>query len=376
MTVLRIAALVSLAASVALLPGPASGQSIAIGVAAPLTGNLARLGQELVEGAQLAADLVNARGGIKGRPIVIRIEDDQADPKVALVVARKFAADDAVLAVLGHYSPATSLAAIPVYTRARLATITPSASSPDLTKRGGKYLFRMLPPSSVYARNLAQYTARTLGKKSVAVVYVQDDWGIRAKDRFAKELEQLGAKVTAAQAVQDGATDFTAALKKIKGAAPDALAVLTYYTTGALVTTQARNLEIKVPVVGTAALHDDRFIEVAGLAHAEGVTVNAEFSADDPAPVVESFVLAFEKLHPREKPRAYHALAYDAVRIALDAIESAGLDRDAIRDAIAGTRSFAGVTGTFAFNDQREREATDQAYLTVRDGEWTFIGRH
>jgi len=373
---LRIAVLVSLTASFALPPGTALGQNIAIGVAAPLTGSLAHVGQELVEAAQLAVDAVNARGGIKGHPVVLRTEDDQADPKAAMVVARKFAADDAVLVVLGHYSPATSLAAIPVYTRARLATITPSASSPDLTKRGGKYLFRMLPSSSVYARNLAQYTAQTLGKKSIAVVYVDNDWGVRTKDSFAKELERLGMKVTAAQAVPDGGTDFTAALKKIKGAKPDALAILTYHTTGALVTVQARSLEIKVPLVGTAALYDDRFIEVAGLANAEGVTVNAEFSADDPSPVVESFVLAYQKLHPQGKPRAYHALAYDAVRVMLDAIESAGLDRAAIRDAIGGTRSFAGVTGTFGFNDQQEREATDQAYLTVKDAEWTFIGRH
>jgi branched-chain amino acid transport system substrate-binding protein len=355
---------------------PASAQGIAIGVAAPMTGNLAHIGRQLVDGAQLAADGANARGGIKGRNVVIRVEDDQADPKIALTVARKLAADDSVLAVLGHYSPAASLAAIPVYTKARLATITPSASSPDLTTRGGKYLFRMLSPSSVYARNLAQYTVKTLGKKNVAVVHVQSDWGVQAKDRFVKELTLLGARVVALQAVQDGSSELKAQLKKIKAANPDALAILTYYATGAFVTIQARELDIKVPLVGTGALQEDRFIEIAGLANAEGVTVNAEFSAADPAPVVESFVRAYQRLHPDETPGPYPALAYDAVRVMLDAIERAGPEREGIRDAIASTGSFAGVTGTFSFNDQREREAIDQPYLMVRDGTWTFVGRH
>jgi len=371
-----IARLLLLVASAAAVASLASAQGIAIGVAAPMTGNLAHVGQELVEGAQLGADAINSGGGIKGRKVLVRIEDDQADPKVALTVARKLAVDDTILAVLGHYSTAASLAAMPTYTKGRLATITPTASSPDLTKRGGKYLFRMLSPSSVYGRSLAQFTARTLGKKSVAVVYVQNDWGTQTKDHFVKELELLGAKVATQQAVKDGDTEFKAPLKKIKAASPDALAILTYYTTGALVTIQARSLEIRVPLVGTGALQEDRFIEVAGRDNAEGVIVNTEFSPDDPAPAVASFVAAYQKLHPHQRPGPYHALAYDAVRVVLDAIERVGVERDAIRDALAETRSFAGVTGMFSFNDQREREATDQVYLVVKDGEWAFVGRH
>src|SRR5262249_16952693 len=122
-----------------------------------------------------------------------------------------------------------------IYTKARLAAITPSASSADLTKRGGKYMLRMVSPSSVYARNLAQYTMKELGKKSVAVVHAPNEWGVQMKDHFAKEVEKLGARVAALEVVRDSNTDFTARLKKIKGAAPDALAILTYYVAGALV---------------------------------------------------------------------------------------------------------------------------------------------
>lgn len=361
----------------ALLPASsATAQDIAIGVAAPLTGNLAHIGQQLVEGAQLAVDGANARGGIAGRRVAIRTEDDQADPKAALAVARKFAVDDTILAVLGHYSTSATLAAMPIYTKARLVAITPSASIADPAKGGSTYLFRMQPPSAAYAQNLARYAAQTLGKKSVAVIYGQSDWGVRMKDSFVKELANLGARVAALQVVQEGDTDVKAQLKKIKAANPDALAILTYYTTGALVTLQARSLEMTTPLIGTGALAEDRFIELAGEGNAEGVTVNTDFSADDPAPEVRSFVAAFQARHPHEKPGAYHALAYDAVRVMVDAIERGGAQRDAVRDAIAATTSFPGVIGTFAFNDRGQREATDQAYLVVKTAKWTFVGRH
>jgi branched-chain amino acid transport system substrate-binding protein len=83
----------------------------------------------------------------------------------------------------------------------------------------------------------------------------------------------------------------------------------------------------------------------------------------------------YQKLHPGDKPEPYHATTYDAARMILAASEKAGPDRDGIRDALAATRTFNGVTGTFSFNDQREREAKDQVYLVVKDGKWTFIGR-
>jgi branched-chain amino acid transport system substrate-binding protein len=362
-------------AALAIPASPAGAQDLVIGVAAPMTGNLAQVGKQFAEGAQLAADEANAKGGIKGRKVVIRVEDDKGDPKEAATVAQKFASDDKVLAILGHYSSSACFAAIPIYTRARLATITPSASHTELTKQGGKYMFRMWSPISVYAPDLAQYTVKKLGKKSVGVIYVQNDWGIQTKDYFVKELERLGARVAALEVVYDKDTDFKAQLTKVKAANPDALAILTYYTTGALLTLQARNLGIGAPLVATGTLYEDKFIELAGKGNAEGLAINTEFNADDPAPVVRNFVAMYQKLHPGEKPEPYHATTYDAARMILAAIEKAGTDRDAIRDALAATRTFAGVTGTFSFNEQREREAKDQVYLVVKDGKWTFIGR-
>src|SRR5262249_33041336 len=124
-------------ALVALRPVPARPQEVAIRVAAPLTGNLAQIGKQFAEGAQLAADEVNQKGGINGKKVVIRVEDDKGDPKDAATVAQKFASDDRILAVLGHYSSSACFAAIPIYSKAHLATITPSASHTDLTTQPG-----------------------------------------------------------------------------------------------------------------------------------------------------------------------------------------------------------------------------------------------
>jgi branched-chain amino acid transport system substrate-binding protein len=236
-------------------------------------------------------------------------------------------------------------------------------------------MFRMWSPISVYVPDLAQYTVKKLGKKNVGVVYVYNDWGIQTKDFYVKELEKLGAKVVATEVVYDKDTDFKAQLTKLKGANPDVLAVLTYYTTGALVIQQARNLGIAAPLVGTGTLYEDKFLDLAGKGNAEGLAINTEFNADEPSPVVRAFVAAYQKLHPGEKPEPYHATTYDAARLILAAIEKAGTDRDAVRDAIGASKSFPGVTGTFSFNDNREREAKDQVYLVVKDGKWSFIGR-
>lgn len=374
MTLLRCLAAALLLLLAAGAP-PAAAQDLVIGVAAPMTGNLAQIGKQFAEGAQLAADEVNARGGIKGRKVVVRVEDDKGDPKEAATVAQKFASDDRILAVLGHYSSSACFAAIPIYSRARLATITPSASHTELTTKGGKYMFRMWSPISVYAPDLALYTVKKLGKRNVGVVYVYNDWGIQTKDFYVKELEKAGGRVVATEVVYDKDTDFKAQLTKVKAANPDVLAILTYYTTGALVVQQARNLGITAPLVGTGTLYEDKFLEIAGKGNAEGLAINTEFNADDPAPAVRTFVALYQKLHPGEKPEPYHATTYDAARILLQAIEKAGTDRDAIRDAVAATRAFAGATGTFSFNENRERQAQDQVYLVVKDGKWSFVGR-
>ncbi len=355
---------------------PAVAQEFVIGVAAPMTGNLAEIGRQFAEAAQLAAREVNARGGVRGRKVALRIEDDKGDPKDAATVARKLAADDRVLAILGHSSSSACLAAIPLYTTARLAAITPSASQTDLTTRGGKYLFRMWSPISVYAPNLARYTVQRIGRRKVGVVYVQDDWGIQTKERYVTEVERLGAKVMATAVVHARDTDFRAPLARMKAANPDVLAILTSYTTGAIVVQQARTLGLTAAIVGTDTLYEDKLLEIAGFGNAEGLAVNTEFSPEEPVPAVAAFVASYRNLHPGETPRPYHATTYDAARVVFAAIEQAGTDREAIRDAIASTRDFPGVTGTFSFSDDRERVPHGLAYFVVKDGKWAFIGRH
>ena len=122
-------------------------------------------------------------------------------------------------------------------------------------------MFRMWSPISVYVPDLAQYTVKKLGKKNMGVIYVQNDWGIQTKDYFVKELEKLGARVAALEVVYDKDTDFKAQLTKVKAANPDTLAILTYYTTGALLTLQARNLGITAPLVATGTLYEEKFID-------------------------------------------------------------------------------------------------------------------
>jgi branched-chain amino acid transport system substrate-binding protein len=331
MTMLRVLGVLLLAAMAAFPAGPAAAQDVVIGVAAPMTGNLAQIGKQFAEGAQLAADEVNARGGIKGagrHPGGGR----QGDPKEAATVAE-------VRPTTGP-SPSWALLLVgllrsnPIYTRAP-GTITPSAST-RTDQAGREVHVRMWSPISdvrprprpVHSQEARQEEHR---RRLRAERLGHPDEGLLRQGAREARGARGGAEV-----VYDKDTDFKAQLTKVKAANPDALAILTYYTTGALLTLQARNLGINAPLVGTGTLYEDKFLEIAGKGNAEGLAVNTEFNADDPAPVVKNFVAMYQKLHPNEKPEPYHATTYDAARIILSAIEKAGTDRDAIRGCHRG----------------------------------------
>jgi len=153
------------------------------------------------EGATLALDEINAKGGIKGMKFELVIEDDKGDPKEAANVAKKFTADENIKVVIGHVTSPTSFAAAPIYQRAKMPEIIALASNPDLTKQGN-YIFQNTTTQLVESPTGARYAIKNLGKKNIAFIYINDDWGNSVKVYFPKAVEELGGKLVARKPIR------------------------------------------------------------------------------------------------------------------------------------------------------------------------------
>jgi branched-chain amino acid transport system substrate-binding protein len=319
---------------------------VRLAVVGPLTGSMAVVGQQFIDGARLAVDEVNAKGGLNGRKVELVTEDDRNDPKEAASIAQKLSLDKDLYGVLGSYSSSASFASIPIYEKAQIVQITPSASHPKLPEIS-KYMFRMWTGIDIYSPQLADFAVTKRGFKKFAVIYVNNDFGKANHEYFAAKAKSLGAAVVSEETFLDGDKDFKTQLTKVKAANPDALVVLSYYVEGALVAQQARAAGLKTPIISTGTFMEPEFLKLAGPA-AEGIFFNTEFHPDDPRPTVQDFIKKFRAAYPGKEPAPYHATSYDAAAMLLQVLKQVNLDRSKVADALTNIQ-FSGAEGPISW---------------------------
>ena len=352
--------------------GLAQGKELEIGLAGPVTGNAGKYGLDLKKGVDLAIEECNSGGGISGSKIKLVVGDTKFVPKDAANVASMFASNSSILAVVGPVSTPEVLASAPIYERAGLGMITPVATHPDVPKQG-RYIFRTSTTQAVEGPYIADFAVNTLKAKKIAVIYINTDGGNVARKFFANRVKELGAEIVIEESYNPGDVEFTAKLLKIKGSNPDLLELSSLYTDGALIMKQAKKVGLDLPGLGTFSLYHPEFIKLGGDA-VEGVYVSTPFFAGNPDPVVKAFVSKFKAKY-NEEPSTYAAHAYDTTNLILSAIRKAGADRKSIRDSVAGTKNFKGVTGTISFNPEGDRLPGGLAILQVKNGKYVFVQR-
>src|SRR5216684_8531285 len=160
-----------------------SSEPILLGVSGPLTGPNAQYGAQWKQGFDLALDEINSAGGIKGRPLAYIFEDTQSDPRQSVAVAQKFVADPRIVAELGDFSSPASMAASPIYQKAKLVQFGFTNSHPDFTK-GGDYMWSNSVSQADEQPLSAAYAIKRLGLKRIAVLHLNTDWGRTSKDIF------------------------------------------------------------------------------------------------------------------------------------------------------------------------------------------------
>lgn len=342
-------------------------KEVEISIVGPMSGDLAINGQMFLEGAQLAFDEANASGGVNGVTFKLVTYDDRADPTESTNVARKIATNDNVLAVIGHYTSGGVFAAQPIYDQAKIPHFTPSASHPDLTKKG-EYTFRLWSSIDEYQPQGARFSVETLGIKKQAIIYVNNDWGKASYDSWTKTVQESGGEVVLTETVLDGDKDFKSQLDKVANSGADGLVVLTYYPEGALIISQARQLGLDMPIAGSATFEEPQFLEIAGDA-AEGIIFNTEFHPDKPSQAVKDFVAKFQEKYPDKQIGLYHPTSYDAARMIIDAVANVGPDREKVREHIVGFENFEGVAGNYSFGESREPKK-ENVFVIVKDGKF------
>jgi branched-chain amino acid transport system substrate-binding protein len=325
---------------------------IKVGVYADLTGQTSSFGQSTKNGIQMAADEINKGGGINGRQVQLVIEDDQGLPAQAATVVTKLINQDRVHAVLGEVASSNSLAAAPKAQEAKIPMITPSSTNPKVTQVGD-FIFRVCFIDPFQGEVMAKFAANTLKAKTAAVLTdVNSDYSRGLDQFFTDNFTKLGGKIVEKQSYTQTDQDFSGQLTAIRSANPDVIYVPGYYGQVGVIAKQAKQLGVKAPLLGGDGWDAPQLFQLGGEA-LNGSFFSNHYSYEDPRPEVKAFVDAYRGRF-NEVPDAIAALAYDAMKVLADSIKRAGSTQgQKLRDAIAQTKNYPGVTGTISINQDR-----------------------
>ena len=364
----RLALLFSLVAAVALR----AAEPIKIGEIEPLTGKEAAFGQSSHEGILLAIEEINARGGVLGRPLQLVTEDNQSRSGDSTTIARKLISRDRVAAIIHGGTSTQCLEAAPICQNAKVPLIATTATAPEVTEKRD-YVFRTCYIDPFQGSVLAKFAVGSLhAKRAALLTSVSSPFSVGLAKVFRESFTTAGGQIAGEQKYAEGDKDFRAQLTAIRSLAPDVIVAMGYYTEGGLILRQARALGLNVPIISADGWEAPELIEIGGPA-ANGAYYSSHYSSESTAPEVQAFLKKYRARHPGETPDSLAPLAYDATHILADAIARAGAVEGAkIRDAIAATKNYPGVTGRTTIDPQRNASKS-AVIVTVADGKVKYV---
>lgn len=348
----------------------ASSTTIRVGEVGSMTGDQATFGISTHQGIELAVKEINAAGGVKGKPIELISMDDQGKPAEAASAVTKLITLNNVTAVLGEVASSISLAMAPVAQNAKTPMITPSSTNPKVTQVGD-YVFRVCFIDPFQGTVMARFAAETLKIKRVAILReVTSDYSIGLANYFADKFKSLGGEIVIDQSYGNQDVDFKSQLTAIRGTNPEAIFVPGYYTHVGLIAKQARELGIKAPLMGGDGWDSPKLKEIGGSA-IDGSYFSNHYTSEDKSPHVQKFIADFKKAYG-VVPDGLSAMGYDAMKILADAMTRApSLEKSAIRDTLAQTKDYQGVTGKITIDADRNT-IKSAVVLRVEKGEFKF----
>ncbi|MEY2879083.1 MAG: hypothetical protein RLZZ15_1463 [Verrucomicrobiota bacterium] len=346
-------------------------KTINIGEIEPLTGKEAAFGQSAHRGALMAVEEINARGGVLGRPLALVAEDNQSKSGDSATIARKLLTRDKVVALISGGTSSNCLEIAPIAQTSRIPFVATTATAPEVTEKRD-YVFRVCFIDPFQGAVLATFARETLKVKRVALLTsVSSSYSVGLSKVFREKFTAAGGQIVADQKYGEGDKDFRAQLTAIRAAKPEAIATTGNYTEGALICKQARDLGLNIPVFAGDGWEAPELLEIGGAA-VNGTYYCSHYSSESTAPEVQAFVKKFRAKH-KDTPDSMAPLAYDAVMVLAEALARAGTtDGPKLRDALAATKDFPGVTGRTTID--AERNASKPAVmLAVQNGKVSFL---
>ena len=345
---------------------------IKIGFPANLTGNLASYDGPVLNGGKIAAAEINAAGGVLGRPIELVTYDTKSDPTVISTVASQLIDSDQVVAMIGFADSDSVLAIGPQVQTAGIPFLTPGATSPKLPGQIGDTVFLACFGDNVQAAVGAEFGLKNLkGKTAYLLTDIGTEYTTLLAEYFQQAFEHGGGKLVGSDTYKIGDRTFTAQVAKIKASAekPDFIYASSNGEEIGLILKQLRQAGIELPVVGGDGYDTPLLLEVGGKA-AEGTFFTTHsFIGDGASPKVQAFIDAYMQANGRLPENTFAALGYDAVKLMADSIKRAGAPEPAkIREALAATSGFEGVTGTITYRPGVAVPDKSVSVIGVKDG--------
>lgn len=348
--------------------------TLKFGLAMPLTGGQALYGNDQVKAAEWAVAEINKAGGINGKKFEMVVLDTQADPQVGIQAVNRLISVDKVPVFVTAWSGVVKAVA-PIANDNKIVELSVGANAPDISKLGD-YVYTTFPLADVDIRAVAQYSAKDMGKKKAAVLFVNNETGIGSAVVYRDAFTKAGGQVVAYEAYDQKATDFTGPLLKIRTSNPDIIHLQGLVSESPQVIAQARQLGITVPITSYSGIYNPKLIQQLGAA-AEGVIATSLAPGVDDSPAVKTYVERWMK----EVGRAPNGLPYTqylydtpyliaAVFTALDK-KSLPVTGENFRKEMLAIKTFdLPLTGKVTFSD--DHTVNKPVYLVeVKGGKWT-----
>lgn len=328
---------------------------IKIGAFLSMTGATSAYGVSALNAIKLAADEANAGGGIDGKQIEIDVEDDESNTQKVPDIVNHLIKEHKVHALLAEPVSTRAMAAAPIAQQNQMVMISSASVKPELTMQGD-YVFRACFISSTEGDAIAKFAVDHLKAKSVAIILDdKNDYAVVLAGFFADAFKKRGGQIVSEQKYAANATDLSAQISAIKTVAPDIIFAPGFYTTAPLVASEVKKAGIKATLIGSDGWDSPNLLD-GGSEPFEGVYFANHFWAGSDDPLVKKFVADYHAKYG-VGPDAGAATAYDAARMLFDAFKRAkSTESAAVRNALAQTKDFPGVTGKITLDSNRNAQ--------------------
>jgi len=348
-------------------PSPEDGEKevVKIGAILPLTGDAASYGQDAKAGLDLAVHVLNSAAGVSGKKLQVIYEDSKADPREGTNAIRKLIEVDKVQVIVGEMASSVTLAIAPIAEENKVVLISPGSSSPLITY-AGDYIFRTDVSDTFEGKAMAESAYNTLSLRKVAIIYINNDYGVGVNAVFKEEFQRLGGIIAGSESFQQEATDFRTQISKVSNASPDGLYIIGYKEIIPLLK-QIREMGLQVQILSTALFEDPEIIEKLGTAADGVIYMSRDYDPESKEDNVHAFLTAFEEMYQKKPDFYFAAQAYDAMMILAIVMEKSGYQGANIKDGLYAVEGYNGVSGLMTF-DSNGDVIKSMKLRTVRNG--------